>query len=149
MNCRTRTKETCGGVFIYLFSIEFGGVILHIKSINVSSVQFYQTLLVYSIVFSLSKVNSFSINNYSFHILPHFLAWPSYICLCLWGFHLSIFFIVYEGLSDPSLLTSVSLYLLSMMLLYFVCLFCSLYYTYKWIHVVFFFLWLAYFTYFT
>ena len=64
LNSRKRTIETCG-VFIYLLCIEFIGMVLQNKSINVSSVQFYQTLLVYIIVFSLSKVKSInnSINN--------------------------------------------------------------------------------------
>ena len=127
LNSRTRTKETCGGVFIYLLHIEFIEFIQHNKSIKVSSVQFYYTLLVYNVVFSLFKVKSFSINTY----FSLFYPFPSLIIIHFslsMRIFLSIFFIISEELSN--ICQSLFSFHDSVCIL-FVCLFCSLYYTYK------------------
>ena len=88
------------------------------KPLKVSSVQFYYTWLVYIIVFSLFKIKSFSINIY----FSLFYTFPSLIVIHFslsMRIFLSIFFIISEELSNPSLLTSVSLYLISVILFVF------------------------------
>ena len=120
----------------YLSYIEFIELMWHNKSIKVSSVQFYYTLLVYNVVFSLFKVKSFSINTY----FSLFYPFPSLIIIHFslsMRIFLSIFFIISEELSN--ICQSLFSFHDSVCIL-FVCLFCSLYYTYKWIQVVFFFL---------
>ena len=111
----------------YLSYIEFIELMWHNKSIKVSSVQFYYTLLVYNVVFSLFKVKSFSINTY----FSLFYPFPSLIIIHFslsMRIFLSIFFIISEELSN--ICQSLFSFHDSVCIL-FVCLFCSLYYTYK------------------
>ena len=119
----------------YFLCIEFIELMWYNKSLKVSSLQFYYTLWVYIIVFSLPQIKSFSINIY----FSLFYPFPSLIII---HFSLSMrIFLSIFSLFLKSFQTHLCwhLYLVSM-ILFVSCLFYVLRYTYKWIQVVFFFL---------
>ena len=143
----TFCRKTC----IVLIFIEFIGVTLVNKLIQVSSVQFSNTSFVYCIVCSSPKVKSpfLTIDHppplYSLLLsrIP-FLSGNRHAVVCVYevGF---LFFLIPSHISPPSTLSLLSpVNLLSVSVSLFP--FCSLDSIYKWNHKAFVFLFLAYFT---
>ena len=114
-------------------------MILVNKIILVSGVQFHNTSFVFCVVCSPPWVKSPSITIY-----PPFPSGNRHAVVCVYEGFFSLIPLLFSP-SPPALspMAAVSLFSESMILFLF-CLFCSSDFTYKWDHMVFVFLWLAY-----